>query len=45
MNDLSIAPLPEDFAAIERRARQLRAKAVADASRKTWTRLSGLFRH
>jgi len=45
MNDLSISPLPEEFLTIERRARELRARAVANAGRKTWSRLSGLFRH
>ena len=45
MNDLSINPTHTELGAIERRARQMRARAVADASRWTWKHLAGVFKH
>ena len=45
MNELSYTPTQDEFLAIERRARKMRAEAVANASRRTWSRMTGLFRH
>ena len=45
MNDLSITPTYAELGAIERRAREMRARAVADASRWTWKHLTGAFKH